>query len=868
MLSSLVKKIQENKSETYLIIGLLVFSGIAHAYNMFHFPYYENDEGTYMSQAWSILRQGKLAPYTYWYDHAPLGWIFISLWILCVNGFFTFGTSIDTGRVFMLVIHVATTLLLYFVARRLTGKKITGVIAIIIFSLSPLAIYFQRRVLLDNIMTFWIFLVISILLSQKLKLSHVILSAVFFGIAVLTKESSIFFIPAFLYFIFERVDKKQRSFALVNWWVVSGLTISFYLLYAILKKEFFPAGFMGSQNAHVSLISTLQFQSSRGNKLPFWDPNSDFYLNLMEWYRRDAFLVVSGVAATVLGLLISIKKKFFRFPTFLAVLFVFFLLRGGLIIDFYFIPLVPIFALLISMTFEFVAEKLSFRQKNIYWGLISAGLVFSVVFLLTYETEQFTKDETSPQRQAVAWIKNNLDKDAFIVMDDSLYVDLHEPGYINDKVFKNAEWSWKVEEDPDIKLGKLAADWRKVDYIVLSHEILRQMRLYDNKFLIRAYENSQEQADWTANSSSHISLPALISTNGDWMSIYKVYDEAEIALHQTWKYYKENFILSYGQVIDPQANRTTSEGQAYALLRALWLNDRKAFEGVLAWTQDHMGYRYGDKLFSWLWEGDKLIDTATASDADVDMASALILAGKRWENNQYAEIGKQIAGDIWSKEVVEINGQYVLVAGSDMKRDDFFIVNPSYFSPGAYKVFAQVDPGHDWNKLADDTYSLLNQIKSKYFLPPNWFLINGTTGEISDATSYYGDSAELYGFDAFRLFWRIALDYDWYSDSRAKDYLVSYERFFESEWQKNKDFKSIYTKDGVGQVGYSSLSTSSAPLSIFYVTNRKLADEVYRELYVNSLKYEEGYWGDGKNYFEQNWAWFGVGLYSGNLQNY
>ena len=57
----------------------------------------------------------------------------------------------------MLIIHVLTSFLLYKIAKKLSNNQLAGIIAVIIFSLSPLAVYFQRRVLLDNIMTFWIF---------------------------------------------------------------------------------------------------------------------------------------------------------------------------------------------------------------------------------------------------------------------------------------------------------------------------------------------------------------------------------------------------------------------------------------------------------------------------------------------------------------------------------------------------------------------------------------------------------------------------------------------------------------------------------------------------------------------------------------
>ncbi|PSO43874.1 MAG: hypothetical protein BRC23_02715, partial [Parcubacteria group bacterium SW_4_49_11] len=95
--------------EILLVISVLVVSALTHGVNMFDYPYYENDEGTYISQAWSVLEHGSLAPYTYWYDHAPGGWIFIALWGQLTGGFFTFDISINDGRVFMLILHIAST---------------------------------------------------------------------------------------------------------------------------------------------------------------------------------------------------------------------------------------------------------------------------------------------------------------------------------------------------------------------------------------------------------------------------------------------------------------------------------------------------------------------------------------------------------------------------------------------------------------------------------------------------------------------------------------------------------------------------------------------------------------------------------------
>src|SRR5437763_960875 len=89
-------------AERLWLATILIIAGFAHGRNMFGFPYHESDEGTYTSQAWAILNQGELAPYTYWYDHAPAGWIQIAGWGGVTGGFDSFGGTINSGRVLML----------------------------------------------------------------------------------------------------------------------------------------------------------------------------------------------------------------------------------------------------------------------------------------------------------------------------------------------------------------------------------------------------------------------------------------------------------------------------------------------------------------------------------------------------------------------------------------------------------------------------------------------------------------------------------------------------------------------------------------------------------------------------------------------
>ncbi len=857
-----------------LIGGLLLVAAVAHGYNMFRFPYYENDEGVYLSQSWSLLKLGRLAPYTYWYDHAPAGWIFMSLWIKLTGGFYTFGNAINTGRAFMFVLHLAASLLLFYISEKLTKSLFPGVVAVIIFSLSPLAIYFQRRILLDNIMIFWVLSSFALLLTENLKLSSVLFSAAAFGIAVLTKETAVFFLPAFLYTIYSRHPEANRVSAFAQWSTLVGSVVSVYFLYALLRGEFFPTGFFGDQKQHVSLASSLFFQFSRGTNLPFWNPQSDFYVNLQEWMGKDPFTVILGAAGTVISLSLMVKVKELRIPSLLALVFWIFLMRSNLIIDFYVLPAIPLLSLNLGILLNSLFKEFSKKSQH-FLRLASLIIITFGLFYLT-PLNPYIRDETKPQKEAIAWIKENLPEDSHIVIDNYAFVDLKQPRFPGDKVFPNADWFWKLDYDPAVRDKKYDGDWHKIEYIILSHEMVRQMKFGTQKMLESAFNNSHLVTEWREQSIAYLDLKKLISTNGDWSAIFKINDKYDVALRQSWSFFKKKFIINYGQVIDPANNDlTTSEGQAYTLLRAVWENDQTTFKSVWQWTKDHLQYRRQDKLLSWSWkkEGNeyKLGDWATAADADEDTALALLFAGKRWKNDSYTKEAQEMIDDIWRQEVRQINGSYFIISGVDKKEREGYLVNPSYFSPATYKIFAQVDKKHPWNKLADDSYRFLNRLGqqsgNQTYLPPNWVLVDDS-GAIKSAAKYVPKDPDLYGYDAFRTMWRVGLDSLWFNDSRALAYLKKVEPFYLKNWQEKEKIAALYDLNGQEKVSYNSLSTDAGALSVFSITNREVAKKLYDKYFDQKFNYSEGYWNNPKDYYDQSWGWFGDGLYSHNLPNF
>ncbi|HCF67064.1 MAG TPA: endo-1,4-D-glucanase, partial [Enterobacter asburiae] len=129
-----------------------------------------------------------------------------------------------------------------------------------------------------------------------------------------------------------------------------------------------------------------------------------------------------------------------------------------------------------------------------------------------------------------------------------------------------------------------------------------------------------------------------------------------------WEQFKKDYISEGGRVVDPSDTRkiTTSEGQSYALFFALAANDRSAFDQLLTWTRDNLASgNLNDHLPAWLWgQKDKetwaVIDTNSASDADVWIAWSLLEAGRLWKHPDYTRTGKALLKRIISEEVVKV----------------------------------------------------------------------------------------------------------------------------------------------------------------------------------------------------------------------
>src|SRR6266704_2565681 len=214
-----------------IVATLVLLAGlVVHAFNLFYFPHYELDEGTYMSSAWAIVH-GMITPYPYGYGHPPLGWIQIAAWIQLTGGFFTFGNALNSGRVLMLLYAVGSALLVYLIVRHLSGSLSAALLALVIFSFSPLSITYQRQVFLDNVATFWLLLSIYLLAVSNSRMLYIVLAGIAFGFSVLSKEVYLICLPIIIYAAWSHTTKFQRKFTLVSFiYAVIAICSGFVLM--------------------------------------------------------------------------------------------------------------------------------------------------------------------------------------------------------------------------------------------------------------------------------------------------------------------------------------------------------------------------------------------------------------------------------------------------------------------------------------------------------------------------------------------------------------------------------------------------------------------------------------------------------------
>lgn len=272
-------------------------------------------------------------------------------------------------------------------------------------------------------------------------------------------------------------------------------------------------------------------------------------------------------------------------------------------------------------------------------------------------------------------------------------------------------------------------------------------------------------------------------------------------LLEAWKHYVENFIMPNGLVRHLRMegnvkvigqNEAVSEGIGYGMLLALINNDQDNFNKIFEGANNNLwkGSSYG----CWSWANGGCVQGGAATDADLDIALALVFADKLQEKGLWNSYNKN--GVTYKSRAMEIiksiketmvSGD-LLLPGDSWGGDGFNNINPSYFSTAAMRVFNQYQTTYDYTAVINKCYTILESTANyNKGQAPDW--CNSSGGQ---SGKYYGMSIE-----AIRVPWRIGLDAIWFNDSKAIQYCKNTKNTL-TNYQSDEVFSQMreYKPDG------------------------------------------------------------------------
>src|SRR5688572_11043243 len=233
---------------------------------------------------------------------------------------------------------------------------------------------------------------------------------------------------------------------------------------------------------------------------------------------------------------------------------------------------------------------------------------------------------------------------------------------------------------------------------------------------------------------------------------------------------------------DGVANSTVSEGVAYGMLIGVMLDEQTLFDAFFGYA---LRYFNENGLMDWYIapDGAGPLARGAATDADEDMAWALVMAHRQWGgrgalNQEYLSYAKQLIDAIWNFEVDHDRFQHMLLPGDDWRGQNVF--NPSYFAPHQYRLFAEVSGNRaGWERVIDVGYEILDRCQSEREgnhdngLVPAWCDWEGRPVEA------FPGAMQNHQYDSARLPFRVGQDWAYHREPRARAYLERVCAFFD-----------------------------------------------------------------------------------------
>ena len=232
---------------------------------------------------------------------------------------------------------------------------------------------------------------------------------------------------------------------------------------------------------------------------------------------------------------------------------------------------------------------------------------------------------------------------------------------------------------------------------------------------------------------------------------------------------------------DGQANSSVSEGIAYGMVISVMFGDQALFDGFWRYARCFLNK---SGLMDWYIapDGSRPLAVGAASDADEDMAWALIQADRQWGGQgsfeeTYLSMAQRLIDAIYETEVDHGKWPDLFLPGDDWRGRNVF--NPSYFAPNQYRLFGEVSGNRaGWQRVIDTGYVVLNRSLNAASGNQANGLVPAWCDDAGKPVEAFPGAMQNYQYDSARTPFRLGQDWAYAQEPRARAYLQQVSRFF------------------------------------------------------------------------------------------
>ncbi len=338
-------------------------------------------------------------------------------------------------------------------------------------------------------------------------------------------------------------------------------------------------------------------------------------------------------------------------------------------------------------------------------------------------------------------------------------------------------------------------------------------------------------------------------------------DEMDVHVADFYSYWKSHFVRNDCQdttlfyVWFSDTAISVSEGLGYgmmitAIMAGYDSDAKRIFDGMYKYVKMHPSSINGN-LTDWIQHGcgDSDNNDDAATDGDIDIAFALLLADAQWgsagEINYFEEALTRIQA-IRESEVNNVTS--TLLLGDWCSEDDslyYYSVRSSDFILAELKVFAALDNAGVWGSIIDKVYEIINEVAdSNTGLLPDFITSVNSHPEPAQPFFLEDTTDGFYYYNACRVPLRLGMDYLLTGDERAKNVCVKINDWLYNASNDNpSNISNGYLLDGTALYDWND-ATFLGPFAVGAMCgdNQQWLNDLYEALLYEGCETQNDYY--------------------------